>query len=289
MSEKTNNDFTFTISVSQQGFETKPTENSQVSTITFIPTEVNIAGALQYATEGRAFCYSFSTANSDGRITMKDKKEANFQSTSTVIYDFDDMEVPMLEFIATLPYQPTFAYPTYSDGKNGYSRYRLAYVFDSPIMGTTNFNRVYQAIATANAFVKEARNHGGWDKRNVAQFYLGTTPRAKTYNSNIVYSYGDFDPFIAYTIDYSKKERTLAGTKETDYTKYETTIDADFLNDFKNLPQEVLFSKYKDVYYPNYEPSLETPLILDDSGMFYLYPDDYVCVTHKRKGKYTHK
>ena len=47
--------------------------------------------------------------------------------------------------------------------------------------------------------------------------------------------------------------------------------------------------KYREAFYPNYVPSLSTPLIKDESDMFYLYPDDYVCVNHKRKGKYTLK
>ena len=275
-------EFRFNLSVSQQGYVTKPTKE-QIPKITFEPKEVTIEDALKCATEGRAFCYSFTTAKQDGIITIKDKKEANFLSTSTVIYDFDDMDVPMFDYIETLPFKPSFAYPTYSDGKNGFSRFRLAFVFDYPVWGVSQFNTLYQAIATANAFIPETKEHGGWDKRNVSQFYYGTNAQASTYNGQVVYSIGDFQLFAGH----AKKKPTVSVTKGTDYTKYETTIDAEFLFDFAHLSQEGLYTKYRDVFYPNYESSLSTPLIEDESGMFFLYPEDYVCVKHKRRGKYT--
>jgi len=275
-------EFRFNLCVSQQGYETKPSKE-QVPKITFEPRNLTIDDALKCATEGRAFCYSFTTAKQDGIITIKDKKESNFLSTSTIIYDFDDMDVSMFDFIETLPYKPSFAYPTYSDGKNGFSRFRLAYVFDYPVWGVSQFNTLYQAIATANAFRLEKKGHGGWDKRNVSQLYYGTKAQASTYNGHTVYSTVSFEPFAFST----KEEPTVSATKETDYTKYETTIDAEFLHDFAHLSQKGLYTKYREVFYPNYEPSLSTPLIEDESGMFSLYPEDYVCVKHKRQGKYT--
>lgn len=282
MSANSSSDFAFTICVSQEGYGAKPTKE-QVPQITFEPREVTIDDALKCATEGRAFCYSFSTAKQDGIITIKDKKEANFLSTSTIIYDFDDMDVPMLNYIATLPYKPSFAYPTYSDGKNGFSRFRLAYVFDYPVWGVSQFNTLYTAIAAANAFIPETKEHGGWDKRNVSQLYYGTKAQASTYNGHTVYSVADFEPFAVQVTE----KPTVSVSKETDYTKYETTIDAEFLHDFTHLSQKGFYTKYVGVFYPNYEPSLSTPLVEDESGMFYLYPEDYVCVKHKRKGKNT--
>ena len=120
-----NNEFTFTLSVSQKGYATKPTQE-QVPKIVFQPQRLTIESAIRCAKEGRAFCYSFSTPNQKGLITIKDKKEANFLATSTIIYDFDDMDTGMQEYIASLPYKPSFAYPTYSNGKNGFSRFRRA-------------------------------------------------------------------------------------------------------------------------------------------------------------------
>ena len=276
-------EFSFILHVSRDGYTTKPAKKL-ISRITFEPRKLTIDDALKCVTEGRAFCYTFSTASKDGIITLKDKTEANFLSTSTVIYDFDDMDVPMHDYIETLPFKPSFAYPTYSDGKNGYRRFRLVYVFEQPLSGVSAFNALYEAIAAANSFVPENRGqHGGWDRRGVSQLYFGTTAQASTYNGHIVYSISDFEQFAVVRTDAQPATTLNAST----WPKYESVIDPRFLYDFMHISQEALFTKYKEQYFPNYAPSLSTPLMLDESGMFYTYPDDFVCVYHKRKGKYT--
>ena len=280
-----NTEFAFTLSVSQKGYESKPT-SEQVPKIVFEPRRLTIDSALQCAKQGRAFCYSFQTSNQAGLITVKDKKEANFISTSTIIYDFDDMDTKMLDYIETLPFKPSFAYPTYSDGKNGFSRFRLCYVLDNELCSVEAFNDMYYAIANANGFEKETKEHGGWDVRNVSQLYYGTSSTASTYNGGVIYHEDDFKPF---TTDYTKNTTTVSNKTEPDYSKYETTISSEFLEDFVNLPHKEFFTKYNDAYHTNYVQSLATPLILDESQMFFSYPDDYVCVRHKRKGKYTYK
>ena len=276
-------EFKFNLSVSQQGYATKPT-SEQVPKIVFEPRLLTIDSALQCATEGRAFCYSFTTPNPKGLITVKDKKEANFQATSTIIYDFDDMDTSMADYIESLSYKPSFAYPTYSNGKSGFSRFRLAYVFDKDVTSVGAFNNLYHAIANANGFVNETKEHGGWDVRNVAQLYYGTTSTASTYNGEVIYSQDDFKPFVITT---TEQKATVSNRTEPDYTKYESSISTEFLEDFTHLSQKALFAKYRDDFHPNYFLSLSTPLILDESEMFYRFPDDYVCVRHKCKGKYT--
>lgn len=278
-----NNEFTFTLSVSQKGYATKPTQE-QVPKIVFQPQRLTIESAIRCAKEGRAFCYSFSTPNQKGLITIKDKKEANFLATSTIIYDFDDMDTGMQEYIASLPYKPSFAYPTYSNGKNGFSRFRLAYVLEDDIRSVGDFNALYHAIANANGFIRETKEHGGWDIRNVSQLYYGTTSTASTYNGNTIYSKAVFEPYVTASTEQKSKVSTH---KETDYSRYESAVNPEFLQDFTHLPQKALYTKYRDIYYSNYEPSLSTALILDESEMFYRYPDDYVCVYHKRQGKHT--
>ena len=277
-------EFTFSLSVSQQGFATKPT-NEQVPKIVFEPRLLTTDLALQCALEGRAFCYSFTTTNQEGKITLSDKTAANFQATSTIIYDFDDMDISMEDYIESLPFKPSFAYPTYSNGKNGFSRFRLAYVFDDAITSVGAFDALYHAIAHANGFVKEQKGqHGGWDVRNVAQLYYGTSSTAATYNGKVIYSLDDFKPYVTTT---TEQKATVSDRTEPGYSKYESSIDSEFLYDFLHLSEKALFTKYRDAFHQNYFLSLSTPLILDDSGMFYRYPDDYVCVRHKCKGKYT--
>ena len=111
----------------------------------------------------------------------------------------------MTDYIRQIPFKPSFAYPTYSDGKNGLSRFRLAYVFDKDIQGEENFVEIYHAIANANQFIRETKEHGGWDVRNVAQMYYGTTSTAKTYKSDYIYNVSDFAPFV---VPVTKEEKS---------------------------------------------------------------------------------
>lgn len=281
----TNSDYTFTLSVSTGNYACKPSKE-EMHKIAFVPFQLTVETALQCANQGKAFCYTFKSKNNDGYLPIKQKKVENFVSTSTVIYDFDDMEVNMTDYISQIPFKPSFAYPTYSDGKNGLSRFRLAYVFDKDIQGEENFDEIYHAIANANQFIKETKEHGGWDVRNVAQMYYGTTSTAKTYKSDYIYNVSDFAQFV---IPVTKEEKFKnRQSKNLNTSKYKD-IDKTFLDDFNNLPYDDFFKKYFDTFHHNYMDSLESTLTLSPNEMWYEFPDDYLAVMRKRSGKYTLK
>ena len=291
--------FTFQLSFSQQKFASKPAKN-QAGGITFVPQNVTIDDALQRITAGQAVCYSFATAKQDGIITISDKTKDNFLSTSTYLYDFDKMGMDLEEFIPSLPFQPSFAYSTYSDGQNGFHSFRLGFVFTEAVESEESFNSLYYAIAQANGFVKEkAGDHGGWDERAVNQMYYGTHPAASTYNSGIIYSQQDFLRFVRTS---SKTETTVFDrvasrdnrdsyvvSATNDFNKQGRYIEPEFYSAFMRLPLRDFLAKYKNRYFQNYLSSLETPLILDESKMFLRYPENYHCVFHKRRGKMTLK
>ena len=220
-----NSEYEFTLFVSQKNYSSKPSKD-EMPKMRFAPQQLTIKSALECATVGKAFCYTFLSNKADGSLSVKDKKKENFISTSTIIYDFDDMEVSMADYINSIPYKPSFAYPTYSDGKNGLSRFRLAYVLDAEIYGENNFNAIYHAIANANQFTPETKEQGGWDIRSVAQMYFGTTQGVSTYISDYVYSIDDFKPYA------DTKTYNHISTKESqsdDLNKYDNTIDKEFL------------------------------------------------------------
>lgn len=272
-----NSEYEFTLFVSQKNYSSKPSKD-EMPKMRFVPQQLTIESALECATQGKAFCYTFQSDKADGSLSVKDKKKENFISTSAIIYDFDDMKVSMADYINSITYKPSFAYPTYSDGKNGLSRFRLAYVLDAEILGESDFNAIYHAIANANQFVKETKEQGGWDVRSVAQMYFGTTQDVSTYISNTVYSINDFQPYIAPVIEKKKSE-----SKSLNTCQY--AIDKEFLYNLYHSKYEDFFKIYFDSYYPNYSQSLETTLTLSENEMWYEYPDDYVAVFRKREGK----
>ena len=278
-------EYEFTLFVSQKNYSSKPTQD-EMPKMRFVPQQLTIESALECAKQGKAFCYTFQSSKVDGSLSVRDKKKENFISTSTIIYDFDDMEVSMADYINSIPYKPSFAYPTYSDGKNGLSRFRLAYVLDEEILGGSDFNAIYHAIANANQFTPETKEQGGWDVRSVAQMYFGTTQDVSTYISNTVYAIDDFEPYMVPV--------TVNGTSTkisplNSLNRSRDIVDKEFLYNLYHCKYEEFFKSYFDSYYINYTQSLETTLTLSENEMWYEYPEDYVAVFRKRQGKYTLK
>ena len=287
--------FRFPLGVSQQKFASKPTEDYQVSQITFVPQVLSIAKMLELATEGYAFCPLFNSSNPDGIISTRDKSLANFQSASALFVDYDHMVIGLDEFIGKLPFPPTIAYSTYSDGKKGLHHFRLIYVFNDQITSIKAFDNLTDAVALANGFGKG--EHGGWDKLKANQMYYGTTPKASTYRSGIIYCQKDFDQFVSTMMKRDvtqfdsapsrNKLDSYVSTATNGYAKQGSYINPEFRSDFLYRPFQAFFRKYRDKYYSNYKSSLETPLILDESRMFYRYPEKYYCVVYNRCGKET--
>lgn len=276
-----NSDYEFRLFISQKNYDSKPTQD-EMPKMRFVPKQLTIESALECAKQGKVFCYTFLSNKADGSLSVKDKKKENFISTSAIIYDFDNMEVSMADFINSIQFKPSFAYPTYSDGKNGLSRFRLAYVLDEEILGESDFNAVFHAIANANHFTPETKEQGGWDVRSVAQMYFGTTQDVSTYISNTVYSINDFQPYIA---PVTEEGASTKKSESKNLNTYQYTIDKEFLYNLYHSKYEDFFKSYFDSYYDNYTQSLETTLTLSDNEMWFEYPDDYVAVFRKREGK----
>lgn len=276
-----NSEYEFTLFVSQKNYSSKPTQD-EMRKMRFVPQQLTIESALECATQGKAFCYTFQSDKADGSLSVKDKKKENFISTSAIIYDFDDMKVSMADYINSITYKPSFAYPTYSDGKNGLSRFRLAYVLNEEILGESDFNAIYHAIANANKFTPETKEQGGWDVRSVAQMYFGTTQDVSTYISNTVYAIDDFEPYM---VPVTVNGTSTKVSPSNNLNRNRDIVDKEFLYNLYHSKYEDFFKIYFDSYYSNYTQSLETTLTLSDNEMWYEYPDDYVSVFRKREGK----
>ena len=269
------NDFKFKISVSQQNLYNKPDEKDDtMKCIVFKPQEVSVDSLIRLAKDGKIFCGLYSSDNPDGSFHIKFKNREKYISTSTLFFDIDDSEDCLQDYIRRLPYKPTFAYTTFSDGIEG-NRFRLGYVFNTQIKGEKGFDELYEAINVAN-------NFEALDKRNAIQCYFGTKPFAEDYTSDYIYNATEFNKFIP-----SDSLQTSQSTITT--VSASTDIDKTFLNDFYHLAFNDFFNKYKDTYYREYRDSLYPPLILDSSKMFYLFPESYYTIYHKCRGRKMHK
>lgn len=275
-----NNDFTFTLSVSEQNFSAKPTKaDGWFKTIQFKPQELTIPSLLDYATHGKVFCHCFNSNRSDDSFGMP--KKENFVSTSTLFFDIDNSDKPLDDYIYNLRFKPSFAYTTFGNGAEGY-RFRLGYVFGKPIVGAAEYNSLYRAVAAANDFQN-------LDSLPCSQVYFGTNSYADTYKSDFIYRRFEFVDYIEQTPSDPQETTTSTTAQGTKDTSASTTINGDILRDIRNLKFDDFFHKYAPVYYENYKASLESPLILDESKKFFRYPEEYYAVERNVKGGKTYR
>lgn len=284
-----NNDFKFFLSVSKKNYSEKPPQ-SIMHTLGFKPRQLTVEETLQHAVNGYAFCYIFESSAKDGYLKIKDKEVERFKHTSVIFYDFDMMSVSMEDFIGTIPYKPTFAYPTYSNGEKGEYRFRLVYAFDDVINTRYDFYDRYLKLGIANNFTRENKKEmiGGWDVRVVNQLYFGTKTNSSTYKSDFIYSASDFSDYKADEAEI--EEMMKAGLKKKSRfsvgnIKECENVSPELMKDFCSMSSGDFTRKYAPQYFGDYVESLETPLILHESGMYWEFPDDYVQVFHKRRGK----
>lgn len=92
------------------------------------------------------------------------KKAEKFAYTNVLFFDIDDAACTMSELLESIPYEPTIAYRTFSDGVKG-NRYRFVYVFEDYI-NARNFDCVYDRVAEACNLPPEL------DRRNCTQCYF---------------------------------------------------------------------------------------------------------------------
>lgn len=276
-------EFTFRQYISEQLFSSKPSREA-LQNIIFRPREVTISLLLDYARHGGVFSPACRSNNADGSFHIRFKDRQHFESSSTVFFDFDDMATPMLDFIQTLPYKPSFAYTSFSNGLDGCGyRFRLGYVFNQPIVGNKNYRELYCAVRNANHFPTKSKGLGGLDELQEEQCYFGTNTNADTYNAGYYYSAAEFEKFRYETDAYALGHRTVQNVNAS------VDISPEFLTDFNTLTTQEFVTKYYPLYGRNYVVSLSTSLLMDETKMFFRYPEDYVAVLHKRRGKITLK
>lgn len=272
-------EFTFTQCISEQHFTSKPSKEA-LNNITFRPCVVTINRLLDYACHGGIFSPFCRSNSADGSFHIKLKDQQHFASSSTVFYDFDGMETPMQEFIQELPYKPSFGYTSYSNGMEGCGyRFRLGYVFNHPIVGNKNYRELYCAIRNANNFPVKTNKSGGLDELREEQCYFGTNTKAETYNAGYYYSVSEFEEFRPVMDAHALGQRAVQNVSAS------VEINPEFLKDFRTLTTADFSAKYSKQFGWNYYTSSSTPLIMDESGMFFTFPDYYVAVRHRREGK----
>ena len=299
-----NQDFKFSLNVSTGCYPTRKPEkpfNIQYQT----EDNLTIDDFDKLQRKGKSFCYLFKDIDESGLVTQSQKTISGFTSTSVIFYDIDKMSIPMEEYIRPLPFKPTYAYTSYSNGiemPNWKYGYRLVYVIDEPVQGVQEFDELYYSIAAANGFKQSILPDGHkseFDYRVVNQQYYGGGTNSQTYKTNIIYTKQDFASYkeeglaLQSTISVSKPKKAKTDDANTktkkrkkdsfpnenniakEATAYSSELETPFYTDFHSLSTKDFLEKYHKDYIGAYYSSITTPL-LDSGDVRYAYlPEDY--------------
>lgn len=189
----------------------------------------------------------------------------------TMMVDIDHFKQgDPVSLINSFPRRPTFAYTTPRDGLDGERRFRLIYVFDTPIGEKGDFTALYNAIVAENHITND----------------MGLDPCGKTINQcfhgngtgNIEWLYdgqichvSDFhiEPYREPADDPKRKQRAKEAAK-TDFP-----LDGCFLELLRN-DRNFFISEYSNLT----APTCSTGNI-HHSGMFFTHEDGYYSIVRK--------
>ena len=282
-----NKDFTFKLNVSTGSYPYKKPEKAWA--IEYSPWTLTLPGLNDLQQLGRAFCYNFKEVDEKGLITVHQKTLNGFDYTNIIFFDIDKMPYRMQEYISHIPYKPSLAYTTISNGKDGKYGYRLLYAFQEPLTSIEEFDTIYYAIAAANGFKQRVYEDGTkyeFDYRKANQQYYGGGAYSETYETDIIYSVNDFSSFIEEG-DVLKQQIGSTGNKGSNKKSfpnqnniregktYYSQLEKPFYDGLFSLSPNEFLLKYDREMIDLYYTAIATKRILSADEKYWLYPDDY--------------
>ena len=291
--------FTFRTSVSLDYYEKKTDATACLSKagakaigknkMAFREVSVTIPEFLEYATSGYAFCNLFEydpdqrywietpegkkmkaypvykNGPNKGAMKLTTKSDQFFKGAQTVFVDVDYTRFTSVEkYIATLSYQPSCVYMSYSDGlakgkkKIVSRRFRLVYVLDQ-IVGRDDLKRISQAI-NDQIVIDTAEPMEDECGTRPCQYMNGVYGNPETYNSGWIYSVSDF-PTQTEASDALMDSDSDGGV----------VFDEDLVRDMSTMGKEEFMHYYSTRYQYLYRTCRQ-----DWTGLYQLTDDSYL-------------
>lgn len=132
----------FPLSVSTTSYNGKCKDWGKV---TFRTVEVDIDSLAEYVKQGFCFTHIFKgTVNKE--FGTRQKTISNFDKTYTVFIDVDESPIPAPKFYESVSCPPSMLYTTPNNITGEVNRYRLVYLFESPITDNHNYKTLVNKI-----------------------------------------------------------------------------------------------------------------------------------------------
>lgn len=272
--------FTFQVSLSQETFANKVIAGAMIGKsddekniairkeygfnrgVSYERVSVTPQALLDALVGGKCACNLFNPKRprKDGSFGTSDKCYDNFAGAFCVFVDIDETQRnDMREFIQALSNKPTFAYTSYSNQQPGKgARFRLAYVFNTPIVFHTPIEGVFHFRYLAHKvyeLIERDTKETISDKCGLspAQYMNGTNKFADgiifdEYFSGAVYEYPDFSCNDNDFVEYLKRYCDYSGSPKSKYKRYIDSILSSYNISSISKNERERESKYNTVY-----------------------------------------
>lgn len=279
----TNNNYNLNLSVSLKPYQSKEAIKEDIFNSSYKYMNLNFdLDKFKYGVRnGYCFCHNFNKKE----FGLTDKTYNNFVSAKFIFIDVDDTSVPMEQFYEMLSVKPTFAYTTYSNGKDDTYSFRLIYCFDDYITNRDDYNNIYMHLLKCIEADTHLVNKDNCGSSCVQQMF--GCYGCDMVSSDIVYSLNELKEKVqSETYNITNEELRISNgiikkEKEALYNlncandkKVDIEItDAEYMQDFWRMDYASLLAKYKDIY-PFF---VHTPLPdVDEDTPYIMLPDNYI-------------
>ena len=239
-------------SMSVSGYKCKPDEE-EISRMRFCRNYFSLDRFLHNIRSGHVITNIFSVGDPFKKPTAQ-----LFKGSQLIIYDIDDTELSMREYVAKLKLKPTIVYETNSCTPEQ-PKFRIIYVFKRLIESGDVLLSLYDHILKLNGL-------GGDDThvREVSRIFFGTT-QDKDYilNENAIYEVGQFK-FDIRPLKYLIPK--------------EINFDLNLVEDFMHNKPIEFYNMYS--HFSRNNECSELPVVDADTRMIEL-PDDFYEITRR--------
>lgn len=210
-------------------------------TVQYTKRHLTIDELIELIKEGYCFCHCFTTQSDI--FGLREKTDCNFKEANMVFIDIDDSVISMNDFITKLSYKPTLAYTTpnnHTEKSNYQYRFRLCYIFDSPITRIDIYKRLYQGIISATS--KDIEGFVCKDNcgRSPSQQFSGNgNGSCETFISRRIYNLNDFELLCKASVKQVNEAQPCSDA---------VIPNSQFLIDFKTMKSYDFIMKYRHAY-----------------------------------------
>ena len=225
--------------------------------------------------EGHCFCGIYGNDTIFDTFTVTQKTEANWRCSYFVAFDLDNIKdnVSITDFLDGLPYKPTISYTTPNNNiqkpneTKSYTRIRLLYFFDKPIISKSEYQQIYDVLrATFNNAYFDIEKTEVKCGRSPYQQYSGNAKKdCKMIVNECVYNKEEI-------LEYKPISKPIQDTeKPIKKDDLKIRIEDDFLQNLNTLKPTDFLAYYRDTFQIIYETELD----YNEEG-YALLPNDYV-------------